>query len=156
MRAFRVHERYGVPAVNVYLLRTMYLLMVVFLGRDAWSHISTFEGTWDPEAAGMWSVWAAYSILAGIGLFHPLKMLPIVLLEIVYKTIWLVVVAYPLWSDGELAGRAEEMAFSFAIVVLPLIATPWGYVFRTYLTREDKPPAAGPSSVRRTRTSPAA
>jgi hypothetical protein len=112
--------------------------MVVFLGRDAWSHIATFEGTWNPEAAAAWSVWAAFSVLAGIGLFHPLRMLPIVLLEITYKTIWLIAVGFPLLSAGTLDGRAEEMMFSFGLVVLPIIATPWGYVFRTYLRRDDK------------------
>jgi hypothetical protein len=139
---FRTHERYGVPRINIYLLRTLYLLMVVFLGKDAWSHIATFEGTWNPEAAAAWSVWAAFSVLAGIGLFHPLRMLPIVFLEITYKTIWLVIVGFPLLSAGTLEGRAEEMMFSFGLVVLPIVATPWGYVFRTYLRREERGRAA--------------
>jgi hypothetical protein len=134
----RTHDRYGVPRINIYLLRVLYLLMVVFLGKDAWSHIATFEGTWNPEAAAAWSVWGAFSVLAGIGLFHPLRMLPIVLLEITYKTIWLVVVGLPLLSAGTLDGRAEEMMFSFGLVVLPIVATPWGYVFRTYFRREGR------------------
>jgi hypothetical protein len=46
-------------------------------------------------------------------------MLPIVLLEITYKTIWLIVVGFPLLSAGTLDGRAEEMMFSFGLVVLP-------------------------------------
>ena len=142
MHIFRTHERYGVPRINIYLLRTLYLLMVVFLGRDAWSHLTTFEGTWNPEAAAAWSVWAAFSVLAGIGLFHPLRMLPIVLLEITYKTIWLVVVGFPLLRAGTLDGRTEEMMFSFGLVVLPILATPWGYVLRTYLRREERGTAA--------------
>jgi hypothetical protein len=133
---FRAHERYGVPRINVYLLRTLYLLMVVFLGQDAWSYIVSYEGTWNPEAAAAWSVWAAFSVLAGIGLFHPLRMLPIVLLEILYKSIWLVVVGFPMLSAGTLDGRAEEMMFSFGLVVLPIVATPWGYVYRTFLRRD--------------------
>lgn len=138
MHIIQTHERYGVPRINVYLLRTLYLLMVVFLGRDAWSHLATFEGTWNPEAAVAWSVWAAFSVLAGIGLFHPLRMLPIVLLEITYKTIWLVVVGLPALTAGTLDGRTEEMLFSFGFVVLPIVATPWGYVYRTYLRRGER------------------
>lgn len=139
MHIFQTHERYGIPKINIYLLRALYLLMAVFLGRDAWSHIATFDGTWNPEAAAAWSVWAAFSLLAVIGLFHPLRMLPIVLLEITYKTIWLVVVGFPLWSAGTLEGRAEEMMFSFGLVVLPIVATPWGYVFRTFFRRDRGP-----------------
>lgn len=143
MRVFHVHERYGVPRINIYLLRALFVLMAVFLGNDAWSHITSHEGAWNPEAAMAWTVWAAFSLLAGIGVFHPLKMLPIVLLEIVYKMIWLVVVAYPLWSDGALDGRAEEMAGSFALVVLPILATPWKYVFENYLKHERTLAAGG-------------
>jgi len=58
--------------------------------------ILTFQGEWDPAAAAAWSVWASYSLFAIPGIFYPLRMLPLVLLEILYKLIWLVVVAYPL------------------------------------------------------------
>ncbi len=147
MQIFRTHERYGVPRINIYLLRMLYLLMVVFLGNDAWSYIVSHEGPWNPEAAAAWSVWAAFSVLASIGLFHPLRMLPIVLLEITYKTIWLVVVGVPLMNAGTLDGRAEEMMFSFGLVILPILATPWGYVVRTYLHRErpSQAPAVEPT-----------
>jgi hypothetical protein len=63
-------------------------------------------------------------------------MLPIVLLEILYKSIWLVVVGFPMLSAGTLDGSAEEMMFSFGLVVLPIVATPWGYVYRTFLRRD--------------------
>ena len=136
MNLFRTHERFGVPRINIYLLRTLYLLMMVFLGNDAWSYIVSHEGPWNPEAAAAWSVWAAFSVLASIGLYHPLRMLPIVLLEILYKSIWLVFVGFPMMSAGTLDGRAEEMMFTFSLVVLPILATPWGYVYRTYIRRE--------------------
>ena len=137
MKTLRVNDGFGVPTFKIYLLRALYVLMAVFLGIDAWSHIVTFEGTWDPAAAAAWSVWASYSVLALLGVIHPLRMLPLVLLEIAYKLIWLVVVAFPLWSAGTLAGSAaEEMAYAFLWVVLPVIATPWRYVFETFVRRE--------------------
>jgi hypothetical protein len=46
----------------------------------------------------------------------------------------LVVVAYPMWSTGTLAGsRAEGIALSFLPVILPILAMPWGYVLRTHV-----------------------
>jgi hypothetical protein len=79
-------------------------------------------------------VWASYSLLAIPGIFYPLRMLPLVLLEIFYKLIWLVVVAYPLWSDGKLAeSPAEEMTYAFLWVLLPIVAMPWKYAFNTYV-----------------------
>jgi hypothetical protein len=63
-----------------------------------------------------------------------LRMLPILLLEIFYKVLWLTVVAYPLWSTGALAGSsAEGMTSAFLWVLLPIVAVPWGYVFGAYI-----------------------
>ncbi len=129
------HERYhGVYRVNIYLLRLLFGLMLIFLGRDAWTHILTFKGSWDPEEAAAWCIWASYSVLSVLGLFRPLKMLPLVLLEVLYKSLWLILVAYPLWSADQLAGSAaEQMTFAFAFVVLPILAMPWKYVFDNYI-----------------------
>jgi len=68
----------------------------------------------------------------GIGIIRPVKMLPIVLLEIFYKVLWLILVAYPLWAKGTLWGSpAEAIALPFLWVPLPIVAVPWGYVFVT-------------------------
>jgi hypothetical protein len=132
---FRPDARYeGVRRINIYLLRLVYLLMFVVLGKDTWTHILTHQGSWEPSDAMAWCVWTAFAMLAGLGLIRPLKMLPILLLEIFYKVLWLVVVAYPLWSKGVLAGsRAEGMTSAFLWVLLPIVAVPWGYVFGTYI-----------------------
>jgi hypothetical protein len=133
---FRRDDRHwdGVPRINIYLLRLLFLLMLFFLGKDSWTHILTFKGTWDPMAAMAWSIWASYSVLSIIGVINPLKMLPIVMLEILYKTIWLILVAYPLWSSKRLVGSpAENMTYAFLWVVLPIVVMPWGYVFRRYV-----------------------
>ena len=72
-------------------------------------------------------------MLALLGIVNPLKMLPLVLLEIFYKLLWLGIVAFPLARNGELAGSpAEEMTIYFILVVLPILATPWKYVWHTY------------------------
>jgi hypothetical protein len=68
-----------------------------------------------------------------LGIIRPIKMLPILLLEIFYKVLWLLVVAYPLWSKGELAGSAAAgTTAAFLWVILPIVAVPWGFVFVNY------------------------
>src|SRR5690606_37231294 len=79
----------GVPKINIYILRLMFVLMLVFLGKDSWNYILNFKGSWDPMDAMAWCIWASYSVLAILGILHPLKMLPIVILEIFYKVFWL-------------------------------------------------------------------
>ena len=132
---FQRDDRYeGVRRINIYLLRLVFILMFFVLGRDTWTHILTHQGTWNPSDAIAWCVWTAFATLAGLGIFRPLKMLPILLLEIFYKVLWLIIVAYPLWSAGTLAGSpAENTTSAFLWVLLPIIAVPWAYVFGTYL-----------------------
>lgn len=125
----------GVRPIYIYLLRLLYGLMVVFLGKDVWTHIFTHVGSWEPKDAMNWSVWGAFSLLALFGIRHPLKMLPMLLLEICYKVVWLLLVAYPLWRTGTLVGSpAEGMSTVFLMVVLPILFVPWQYVFKTYFS----------------------
>jgi hypothetical protein len=129
------HERYeGVRPINIYLLRLLFFLVVVFVGSDSWSAILKHEGPWDHVKAAAMCMWAAYAVLSIFGLINPLRWLPIVMFEILYKIIWLIIVAYPLWSTNRLAGSpAEGMAHAFAWVILPILAMPWSYAFRTYI-----------------------
>src|SRR5689334_9916370 len=95
----RDYESYeGVPRINIYLLRLLFTLMFFFVSYDAWSHILNHKGPWDNSNAAAWCMWGSYAIISFIGMIRPLKMLPIVLFEIVYKIAWLAIVAYPLWA----------------------------------------------------------
>jgi len=135
IRMFQRSTQYeGVRPINIYLLRLLYILMFFVLGRETWTKILTHQGPWEPYEAVAWCVWTGFATLAVLGIFRPLKMLPIVLLEIFYKVLWLTIVAYPLWAKGELWGSpAEAVTTPFLWVVLPIIAVPWGYAFRNYV-----------------------
>jgi hypothetical protein len=132
---FQRDEKYeGVRRINIYLLRLVFILMFFLLGKDTWTHVLTHRGPWEPVNAVAWCVWTAFATLAGLGIFRPLKMLPILLLEIFYKLLWLLLVAYPLWRAGTLAGSpAAGITEGFVWVILPLVAVPWRYVFATYI-----------------------
>ena len=122
-------ERYeGVRPVQIYALRTLFLLIFLFVGYDSWSYILKHEGAWDPMRAAAWCMFASYSLLSLLGVFRPLKMLPILLFVVLYKSTWLLAVAYPLWASGKLAGSpAEGMARVFLWVPVALVAVPWKY-----------------------------
>jgi len=131
----RDYERYeGVRPIQIYLMRLGYLLVAILVGNISWSAILRHEGAWDPLSAVALSMWAGSSVLSVFGLINPLRWIPLLLLEIAYKTIWLGVVAYPLWARNDLVGSpAESMALSFVPVIFPILAMPWGYVWRTYV-----------------------
>lgn len=128
----------GVRRINVYLLRVFYFLMATFLAWDVWSYVFTHHGSWQNQEAMAWSVWGAFSTLAILGVFHPIKMLPIMLLEVFYKMMWLLLVAYPLWRAGTLTGSpAEGMTYVFIPVVIVALIIPWGYVFKHFVIGAD-------------------
>jgi hypothetical protein len=126
------HVRYdGVRPFNIWLLRTLYVLMAVFVAPYAWGVLLRHEGPWHPVQAVAFCIWATYPVLALLGLLNPLRMLPLILFAAGYKALWLTFVAYPLWQAGALIGSpAEQMARDFMWTPLAIVAVPWGYVFR--------------------------
>ena len=118
-----------VSTFRLYLMRTLYLLNFVLLGLDVWPRLVTHEGTWDPLHGVAFSFWATLSALSGLGLRYPLRMLPLLLLQLLYKLVWLSAVALPLWSVGRSTSLTGAMVIG---VVLDLIAIPWPYVLANY------------------------
>ena len=131
------HLRYeGVRPINIYLLRVLYLLMFVGVGIPTWGEVLNHAGPWDHVRAVAFCVWVAYPTMSVLGLINPLRMLPIVVFMLFYKTLWVAVVAYPLWASGQLAASpANAMAHVFSGVWVVYLIVPWGYVLRTWFRR---------------------
>lgn len=136
----RDHINYdGVPRINIFIMRLFFLLMFVFVGFDSWSSIISHQGQWHSISSVALCVWAAYSTMSILGVFHTLQMLPIMLFMIFYKTLWLIVVALPLWVSNQLAGsEVEGMANVFIWVIIPIVGMPWGYALRTFVWKSWK------------------
>jgi len=126
------HMSEEVSTLRLYMMRVMYLGNFVMLGLGVWPEIIQYDKAWDPLPGVAFSFWAALSVLSGVGVRHPLTMLPLLLLQLFYKAVWLVAVAPSLWS----AGRSTEMINVFAIAsVLLLLVIPWPYVLAHYVKK---------------------
>ena len=117
---------------RLYLMRLLYLLNFVLLGLQAWPVLINHTGAWDPVRGVAWSVWAALSALAGLGVRYPLKMLPLLLMQMLYKSIWVIAVALPLWSTFRSMELTKVMAYG---AVVDLIVIPWPYVLANYVRK---------------------
>jgi len=120
-----------VSTLRLFLLRLVYLVNLVAVGIGAWAEIINHRGAWDPLRGVAFSFWAALSALSGLGLRYPLKMLPLLFMQLLYKSVWLIAMAPPLWSVGRSVDLTKGMALG---VVLDLIAIPWPYVLANYVT----------------------
>jgi hypothetical protein len=70
-----------VSTFRLYLMRSLYLCNFVLLGLQVWPVVINHAGAWDPVRAVAWSCWAALSVLSGLGLRYPLKMVPLLLMQ---------------------------------------------------------------------------
>ena len=121
-----------VSLVRLYVLRAMYLVLVVGLGAmivpEIVSHELTSRGV-IPALLG--AVWA----LAFVGLRYPLEMLPLLMFELVWKAIWMLFYGLRQWSAGQYPPTFAEDSVNIAFGAVLLFVIPWGYVWRHYVKR---------------------
>ena len=117
-----------VSTIRLNLLRFGYLLTIVLVGSNAWPALINHEGPWNAFEGAGWCLYAAMSALAVLGLRYPLKMLPLLFHQMLYKALWLVAIGIPTWP--ELPGATRAMAIG---VGLDLIVIPWRHVFEHYV-----------------------
>ncbi len=85
----------------------------------------------DPIVLGVaGSVYVAAAILAVFGLQSPLKFVPVLLLQLLYKSIWFIGVVLPLLVAGQFPRYGILYAVIFATYIIgDLVAIPFRYVF---------------------------
>jgi hypothetical protein len=118
---------------RLYLLRAMYAFMAIGLA------IFKLPGIFNPPenlsttGSVVLSVLGGLALLAVLGIRYPVKMLPLLLFELLWKVIWVLAFGLPHWSAGQLAPDAQEVFINnlVGIVLVPL-AIPWGYIFKQY------------------------
>jgi hypothetical protein len=77
------------------------------------------------------SIFLALGLISLMGLRFPLKFAPVLLLELVYKPIWLVAVALPVFLDGRFPFYVVSMSVIFVTFIIgDLIAIPFSHLFR--------------------------
>jgi hypothetical protein len=92
---------------------------------NVWPGLISHGKPWDPTHGIAVSFWAALSALSGLGIRYPLKMLPLLILQLTYKSVWVLAVGLPLRSAGQLDPVAAELFSVCAIgLVVDLIVIP--------------------------------
>ncbi|MBI2382009.1 MAG: hypothetical protein HYV16_14745 [Gammaproteobacteria bacterium] len=119
-----------VTTPRLWLLRGAYLLIVVGLGLTnlpaLFDHEALSRGVIPSLLAGIW-------LLALLGLYQPLKMLPLLLFELAWKLIWFFAYGLPQWLSGhqpETFG-GDFQAILLGVILMPIVI-PWGFVYRQY------------------------
>jgi hypothetical protein len=120
------------------LMRVGYLVLGGGLAVFKWPLLAD-HATWELREGTVICMLVAMSVLALLGLRHPVRMLPILLFEVAWKLTWLGVVAWPLWSAGKLDAATTEQASAVLWVIVIIAVIPWRYVVTEYVTAPGEP-----------------
>lgn len=118
---------------RLYVLRALYLFIVVGMAVYMWPQVLDPERHWELMQGQASCMLAAFSLACALGLRYPLQMLPVLLWEVTWKTLWLAIVALPAWRAGHLDEPMKASIFAISMVVLVYLAVPWDYVFTHYV-----------------------
>lgn len=135
-----------VPIWRQHLLRIAFFLGFIGLAIDNWSAILFPGEQLDPWTGVAISFYAAFSLLCLMGIRFPLKFLPLLLIQLIYKSCWMLGTYLPAYQNQ----RIDESLNSWFWVMVPgividLFVIPWGYVYREYLKYYLKKEAYAPS-----------
>jgi hypothetical protein len=131
-RSPRFWERgdHEVSLARIYAIRAVSLLGVWGLFSTVMSlvdHAPDDRGMIKAMVSGLW-------VMAIIGIRYPLKMVPILLFELVWKLLWLIFFGIPQWWTGIGSPRLQEDLWSIgAFPIVCVLVIPWGYVWRHYV-----------------------
>lgn len=119
---------------QLWLLRAMYLILVIGQAITTWPGILFAPKNSVDSHTVVSAFLGALSLLALLGLRYPIKMLPLLFFEFIWKAIWALAFALPAWLDGGLDDYAAGVMFAvgFGLIITPL-TIPWKYVVKQYL-----------------------
>jgi hypothetical protein len=128
-RSFWKRGDQEVSLARLYAIRAVALLGVYGLFTTVmtlFDHAPDERGMLKAMISGLW-------VMCLITIRYPLKMIPILIFELVWKLLWLVFFGIPQWWTGVGSPRLAEDLWSIgAFPIVCVLIIPWGYVWRHY------------------------
>lgn len=124
-----------VSLARLYGLRAVYLFVVIGLASVVWPAVLDVSHRWPLMDGVVSCMLAAFSLLCLLGLRYPLAMLPVLLWELLWKSLWLLRVALPDLLAHRMDAATEANLYACLLVVIIPAALPWRYVLHTYVLR---------------------
>ncbi len=121
------------------LLRAMYAFIAVGFGLAILPGIIGPHQPWSLTAGVMKCMLLSFWLLSILGLRYPLRLLPVLFWEMLWKILWLSLVAWPAWRSGNMDADMQETVMECLLVVLIPLTIPWNYVFHHYLKNSTAP-----------------
>jgi hypothetical protein len=130
------------PAVatwRINAMRLVFLLMAVVMGSAVWRQLLFESADWSWERGLAKSMLAALALMSLLGVRYPLQMLPLMLYEMAWKTVWIVFIALRAWLEGNWNADIEELFFDCVGIVIAYFIVPWRYIWTRYFAQPMEP-----------------
>lgn len=122
------------------LMRVGYLFMGAGLLLVKWPLIISGTVATLPVYEGVVAVLlCAMSVLAFLGLRHPVAMLPVLVFEVGWKLLWMAAVGIPNLAAGDSNPQFMSVFVNVCFGVVVLAVTPWDYVWKRYVRAAGDP-----------------
>jgi hypothetical protein len=122
-----------VPLWRLNLMRAGYAVMGLGLAVVKWPVVIDYDPS-TPLFEGVVAVLlTAMSLLAFLGLRYPVRLLPILLFETLWKVLWLAVVALPAALAGTVDDAMRSVIVNCSVVVVIVAVIPWRHVWQRYV-----------------------
>ncbi len=120
-------------------MRFLFLLMALVMGGFVWSQLLFESADWPVMRGLAKSMLAALALLSLLGVRYPMQMLPLMLYEIAWKTIWLTLIAGRAWMAGKWNADIEGLFTDCIGIVIAFFIVPWRYVWARHVMQPMEP-----------------
>lgn len=120
-------------------MRFLFLLMALVMGSVVWSQLLFESAEWPVMRGLAKSMLAALALLSLLGVRYPMQMLPLMIYEVVWKTIWLILIALRAWLSGHWTPDIESLFIDCIGIVIAFFIVPWRYVWARYFLQPMEP-----------------
>lgn len=135
-------ETSPLPAVALWrinAMRFLFLLMAVIMGGAVWTQLLFESADWEWNRGLAKSMLAALALLSLLGVRYPMQMLPLMIYELVWKTVWILLIALRAWLNGKWNADIEALFYDCIGIVVLYFIMPWRYVWARYFAQPMEP-----------------
>ncbi len=120
-------------------MRFLFLLIAFVMGSIVWRQVLFESADWDVMRGLAKSMLAALALLSLWGVRYPVQMLPLMLYEIAWKTIWILLIAGRAWMNDKWTPDIEALFTDCIGIIIAYFLVPWRYVWAKYVAQPMEP-----------------
>ncbi len=129
----------SVATWRINAIRFIFLLIAVVMGNIVWRQLLFDSADWDVMRGLAKSMLAALALLSLWGVRYPMQMLPLMIYEIAWKTIWIILIAGRAWMTEKWTPDIEALFYDCVGIVIAYFIVPWRYAWARYVKEKMEP-----------------